>query len=208
MQELRQLEEAHPELQSPVSPTQRVGGKPLTAFPGVQHEQPMLSLDNVFNAEELEAFGRRLGERLQQDVASLGFCCEPKLDGLAVSLMYEAGELVRAATRGDGTTGEDITANVRTIRAIPLRLLRQEPPEALRTASLRSLWAWGIDRITSYNVCYTKLLRGQCLLAAGQLADGNVALAGGSGHDGHACGQRVFSHQFKVRTTATEQPGT
>ncbi len=131
MRELQQLETTHPELQSPLSPTQRVGGKPLAAFPGVRHEQPMLSLDNVFDAGELQAFGRRVGERLQQAVESLNFCCEPKLDGLAVSLLYVDGALVRAATRGDGSTGEDITANVRTIRAIPLRLHGDEWPARL-----------------------------------------------------------------------------
>ena len=119
--ELCALEAAHPELVQASSPTRRVGGAPLEGFGSIVHEQPMLSLDNVFNSEELEAFGRRIQERLV-DVETVTFCCEPKLDGLAVSLLYEHGELVRAATRGDGETGEDISTNVRTIRVIPLRL--------------------------------------------------------------------------------------
>lgn len=121
MNELRELEAANPQWLDVNSPTQRVGGVALTSFGSVQHEQPMLSLDNVFNAEDLAAFGRRVQERLFSNDA-ITFCCEPKLDGLAVSILYEQGELVRAATRGDGVTGEDITLNVRTIRVIPLRL--------------------------------------------------------------------------------------
>ena len=121
LRELQQLEELHPEWRDPHSLTQRVGGAALSAFSSVVHEQPMLSLDNVFNAEELQAFYRRVQERLGPD-SDVAFCCEPKLDGLAVSLLYLEGELVRAATRGDGSTGEEITHNVRTIRSIPLRL--------------------------------------------------------------------------------------
>ena len=121
MNELRELEAANPQWLDVNSPTQRVGGVALTSFGSVQHEQPMLSLDNVFNAEDLAAFGRRVQERLFSNDA-ITFCCEPKLDGLAVSILYEQGELVRAATRVDGVTGEDITRNVRTIRVIPLRL--------------------------------------------------------------------------------------
>ena len=121
MNELRELEAANPQWLDVNSPTQRVGGVALTSFGSVHHEQPMLSLDNVFNVEDLAAFGRRVQERLFSNDA-ITFCCEPKLDGLAVSILYEQGELVRAATRGDGVTGEDITRNVRTIRVIPLRL--------------------------------------------------------------------------------------
>ncbi|MGL4205226.1 MAG: NAD-dependent DNA ligase LigA [Aeromonadaceae bacterium] len=128
--ELQTLEAEHPELVHSHSPTQRVGGAALAAFGSVRHEQPMLSLDNVFNAEELLAFGRRIQERLGHN-EPLTFCCEPKLDGLAVSLLYEAGQLVRAATRGDGESGEEITANVRTIRSIPLTLLGDTPPARL-----------------------------------------------------------------------------
>lgn len=121
MQQLRELEAQHPELITNDSPTQRVGAAPLDAFEQVKHEVPMLSLDNVFDEESYLAFDKRVHDRLKR-AEPLTFCCELKLDGLAVSLLYEDGELVRAATRGDGTTGENITANVRTIRAIPLRL--------------------------------------------------------------------------------------
>ncbi|CNF23575.1 NAD-dependent DNA ligase LigA [Yersinia kristensenii] len=121
MQQLRDLEAQHPELITNDSPTQRVGAAPLDAFEQVKHEVPMLSLDNVFDEESYLAFDKRVRDRLKS-AEPLTFCCELKLDGLAVSLLYEEGELVRAATRGDGTTGENITANVRTIRAIPLRL--------------------------------------------------------------------------------------
>lgn len=121
MQQLRDLEAQHPELITNDSPTQRVGAAPLDAFEQVKHEVPMLSLDNVFDEESYLAFDKRVHDRLKS-AEPLTFCCELKLDGLAVSLLYEEGELVRAATRGDGTTGENITANVRTIRAIPLRL--------------------------------------------------------------------------------------
>ena len=121
MRELRALEEAHPELVTPDSPTQRVGASPLTAFSQVRHEVPMLSLDNVFDEESVLAFNKRVQDRLKSTDA-LTYCCELKLDGLAVSILYENGVLVQAATRGDGTTGEDITSNVRTIRAIPLKL--------------------------------------------------------------------------------------
>ncbi|KUJ00239.1 NAD-dependent DNA ligase LigA [Vibrio sp. MEBiC08052] len=127
MRELIALEEANPGLISPDSPSQRVGGMPLDGFETVQHEIPMLSLDNAFDDQELDSFSRRINERLAGQRIAL-FCCEPKLDGLAVSLLYENGVLVRAATRGDGTTGENITENVKTIRAIPLKLRGDDWP--------------------------------------------------------------------------------
>lgn len=130
MRELRELETAHPELITADSPTQRVGAAPLSAFEQVKHRVPMLSLDNVFDEESYLAFYKRVQDRLKT-AEPLTFCCELKLDGLAVSLLYENGELVQAATRGDGTTGENITANVRTIRAIPLRLHGDNIPARL-----------------------------------------------------------------------------
>ncbi|MBA4501025.1 NAD-dependent DNA ligase LigA [Marinobacterium marinum] len=131
-QALQQLESEYPALIGPDSPTQRVGRKPDTGFAEVTHEQPMLSLDNAFSDDEMQAFVRRVQERLGlADVDRLAFACEPKLDGLAVSLMYEQGRLVRAATRGDGYTGEDITLNVRTLKSVPLRLLGTGWPERL-----------------------------------------------------------------------------
>lgn len=127
MGELRQLEQQNPQLVTPDSPTQRVGAAPLAAFEQVQHEVPMLSLDNVFDEASYLAFNKRVQDRLKSS-DDIVFCCELKLDGLAVSLLYEDGVLTRAATRGDGTTGENITANVRTIRAIPLRLQGENIP--------------------------------------------------------------------------------
>lgn len=130
MQRLQELEKQHPQLITADSPTQRVGATPLSAFASVTHEMPMLSLDNAFNEDEMRAFDRRIRERLQ-DEAEIEYACEPKLDGIAVSLLYQDGLLVRAATRGDGTEGEDVTQNVRTINAVPLRLLGEGYPSVL-----------------------------------------------------------------------------
>jgi DNA ligase (NAD+) len=130
LRELESLEQQHPELITGDSPTQRVGAEPVKAFGQVRHRVPMLSLGNCFSEEELEAFTRRIADRLDNSDA-LEFNAEPKLDGLAVSLRYEKGELVQAATRGDGTTGEDITQNIRTIQSIPLRLIGDVIPPVL-----------------------------------------------------------------------------
>ncbi|WP_258240607.1 NAD-dependent DNA ligase LigA [Pseudidiomarina homiensis] len=124
--ELQQLESDYPELQSAHSPTQKVGSQPLDAFTQVAHEMPMLSLDNAFDSDEFAAFAQRVAERLDSATA-IAYCCEPKLDGAAVSILYEDGKLIRGATRGDGQTGEDITANVRTIRNLPLQLQGDYP---------------------------------------------------------------------------------
>ncbi|PIR10771.1 MAG: DNA ligase (NAD(+)) LigA [Gammaproteobacteria bacterium CG11_big_fil_rev_8_21_14_0_20_46_22] len=126
--ELSALEIAHPTLKSPDSPTLRVGATPLDKFKTVRHEKPMLSLANAFTKEDLEAFIKRITDKLER--ASVSFAVEPKLDGLAVSLRYEDGLLVQAATRGDGQVGEDVTHNVRTIRALPLKL-SGKPPKLL-----------------------------------------------------------------------------
>jgi DNA ligase (NAD+) len=127
MQALLALEREHPELQTADSPTQRVGAEPAAAFSEVQHPVPMLSLDNAFSADDLIDFSRRISKSLKHE--DLVFAVEPKLDGLAVSLTYEQGLLVRAATRGDGRTGENITANVRTLPLVPLRLNGQGWPD-------------------------------------------------------------------------------
>jgi DNA ligase (NAD+) len=128
MRELVELESEFPELVTPDSPTQRVGGTPADLFAPVTHRARMLSLDNVFSREELEAWGRRV-ERIIG--AGARYACELKIDGVAVALTYEAGAYARGATRGDGTTGEDITANIRTVRAVPQRLRTADPPAAL-----------------------------------------------------------------------------
>lgn len=123
---LQELESAHPELIIPDSPTQRVGAAPLPAFEEVRHDVPMLSLGNAFTEEELHAFDKRIRDRLKTD-DTIEYAVEPKLDGLAVSLLYEDGKLVRGATRGDGYTGENITQNIRTVKSVPLRLQGDYP---------------------------------------------------------------------------------
>jgi DNA ligase (NAD+) len=130
MQELVTLEQANPQWLTADSPSQRVGGEALSAFSQVQHEVPMLSLDNVFDDDGLFAFDKRLRERLANN-GDIVYSCEPKLDGIAVSLLYQDGLLVRGATRGDGTTGEDITQNVKTIGSIPLKLRGSDYPKLL-----------------------------------------------------------------------------
>ncbi|SDT97130.1 NAD-dependent DNA ligase LigA [Halopseudomonas salegens] len=136
--ELQAIEAAHPQLVTADSPTQRVGGAPLSAFAEVRHEVPMLSLGNAFDEQSMRDFDRRVREGLDLPAgdlfgggAEIDYCCEPKLDGLAVSILYEQGQLVRAATRGDGSTGEDITTNVRTIRNVPLKLRGKDWPDVL-----------------------------------------------------------------------------
>lgn len=124
--ELQALEAQYPELITADSPTQRVGAAPLDKFGQVSHQIPMLSLDNAFEAADFQAFYQRMADRLDQQI-EFSFCAEPKLDGLAVSIRYENGLLMQAATRGDGFTGEDITSNIKTIRAIPLKLQGEYP---------------------------------------------------------------------------------
>jgi len=127
MQELTAIENESPELIIDSSPTQRVGAAPLDSFLEIRHEVPMLSLSNAFDEDEMTAFDRRIREKLEQD--SVEYVAETKLDGLAISILYEDGQFIRAATRGDGTTGEDVTLNVRTIKSIPLSLLDEKYPK-------------------------------------------------------------------------------
>ncbi|HNE41561.1 NAD-dependent DNA ligase LigA, partial [Accumulibacter sp.] len=128
--ELQALEADHPELASASSPTQRVGAAPLAEFAPVAHARPMLSLNNAFSDEEIAAFDRRVREALAVD-GDVAYSAEPKFDGLAVALLYENGVFVRGATRGDGAIGEDITANLRTLRTVPLHLLGARWPETI-----------------------------------------------------------------------------
>ena len=128
--ELKRLETEFPDSLDPNSPTQRVGAKPDSGFSEVSHQVPMLSLDNVFDADEFQQFVERMTDRLD-GISSLELTAEPKLDGLALSIRYERGELILAATRGDGSTGENVTQNVRTIRSIPLTLHGEHLPEIL-----------------------------------------------------------------------------
>src|SRR5437763_10201266 len=118
MNELKKLEAAHPELITPDSPTQRVGGKPREGFVKVPHSISMLSLDNAYNEEELRKWERRVHELSGR--TDIEYVCELKLDGMSLALRYEGGKLVRGITRGDGSTGEDVTSNVRTVRSVPL----------------------------------------------------------------------------------------
>ncbi|ERI53977.1 NAD-dependent DNA ligase LigA [Pseudomonas sp. EGD-AK9] len=154
--ELQALEAEHPELVTPESPTQRVGGEALDAFGEVRHEIPMLSLGNAFEEDDLRAFDRSVrsglglaGGDLFGGGAEVEYSCEPKLDGLAVSLRYEHGQLVRGATRGDGSTGEDISANVRTIRNVPLRLQGEGWPQVLEVRGEVYMPRAGFDELNA-----------------------------------------------------------
>ena len=148
-QRLSELEGAHPELLRSDSPTQRVGGTPVDRFSQVKHEMPMLSLDNAFNEQDMLDFNRRLQERLGAPAKHLEFACEPKLDGIAVSLLYRDGVLERAATRGDGTTGEDITHNVRTIPSVPLHLRGSDYPSVLEVRGEIYMPRAGFDELNA-----------------------------------------------------------
>lgn len=148
--ELKALELEHPEFVTADSPTQRVGAKPLSGFNQIRHEIPMLSLDNAFSDDEFFAFIKRIEDRLGVLPNPFTFCCEPKLDGLAVSILYVNGVLTQAAMRGDGTTGEDITANIRTIRNIPLQLLTDNPPARLEVRGEVFMPHAGFNRLNEY----------------------------------------------------------
>lgn len=126
LQELRALEERHPDLVTPDSPTQRVGGRPVEGFATVEHPHPMLSLDNAYGEDELRAFDDRV-RKMAEVSGAIAYVAELKIDGLSIALSYDGGQLRRGATRGDGVRGEDVTSNVRTIRAIPLRLREATP---------------------------------------------------------------------------------
>ncbi|MHC4709878.1 MAG: hypothetical protein ACYTA3_05520 [Planctomycetota bacterium] len=134
--ELIGLEQAHPQLHDPNSPTQRVGGEPIDGFTTVSHRVPMMSIDNTYSVDDLKAWHERVIKGLEAegiDPAALHYVCDPKIDGVAVSLRYEQGSLALALTRGDGEQGDDVTAQVRTVRCIPLRLRdhRNPPPDVL-----------------------------------------------------------------------------
>ncbi|MGO2291909.1 MAG: NAD-dependent DNA ligase LigA [Pseudoalteromonas sp.] len=148
LRQLSELEQANPEFQSPDSPTQKVGGAALDKFEQVLHQVPMLSLDNAFSEEEFAAFNRRIKERLM-DNDELTFCCEPKLDGLAVSILYRNGVLVQAATRGDGHIGENITQNVKTIRNVPLKLRGEDFPSEIEIRGEVFMDSRGFDKLNA-----------------------------------------------------------
>jgi DNA ligase (NAD+) len=145
--ELVELETAHPELITPDSPTQRVGGPAREEFPQVVHATPMLSLNNAFSDEEVTGFDRRAREGLGKD--EIEYAAEPKFDGLAISLRYDRGRFVQGATRGDGHTGEDVTANLKTVKAIPLRLRGAEPPASLEVRGEVIMYKADFERINA-----------------------------------------------------------
>ena len=150
MRRLQEIETEFPALQSDDSPSQRVGGEALSAFTQVEHAVPMLSLDNAFSNEEMNDFERRIRDRLNlPDNSEIDYVCEPKLDGVAVSLLYRHGLLERGATRGDGRVGEDITANVRTINSIPLKLQGDNIPELLEVRGEIYLPRKGFEQLNS-----------------------------------------------------------
>lgn len=146
LEQLTQLEAAHPELVTPDSPTQRVGGQPLEGFETVQHATPMLSIDNTYSAEEVRKFDQRVRKALGSQ--TFHYLVDPKVDGVAMSLRYESGALVLAATRGDGLAGDDVTANVRTIRSVPLTLDGADIPEVIE---IRGEVYWPHDSFATWN---------------------------------------------------------
>jgi DNA ligase (NAD+) len=148
--ELKQLEEQFPDLVTPNSPTRRVGGRPLKEFAHVRHLQPMLSLDNTYNVEELRAFDNRVRKLVPGE--TIEYVLEPKVDGVSINLRYESGRLSVGATRGDGVTGDDITANLKTIRAIPLRLETVEPPRLLEVRGEAYMSIEGFKKLNAERV--------------------------------------------------------
>ncbi|WP_459873606.1 NAD-dependent DNA ligase LigA [Halomonas shantousis] len=151
LRRLQALEAAYPDIVTPDSPTQRIGAPLVGGFPEIRHAVPMLSLDNAFDDEELCAFVRRVSDKLESRDEDIAFCCEPKLDGLAVSLVYENGVLIQGATRGDGRTGEGITANLRTLPSVPLRLRGTALPELLEVRGEVYMNHSGFERLNARN---------------------------------------------------------
>lgn len=145
---LKTLEEQYPHLLTPDSPTQRIGAAPLKQFASIQHEVPMLSLENAFDEEDVAAFDQRIQDRLKS-TSSIEYCCEPKLDGVAISIRYVHGILKQAATRGDGYTGEDVTSNVKTIKMIPLQLRGQHLPEVLEVRGEIFMTKVGFEKLNA-----------------------------------------------------------
>ena len=148
LRELQSIEAEYPWLVRDDSPTQRVGAPPLEKFETGQHLVPMLSLENAFDGDEMGEFDRRVRERLGREDA-VTYCVEPKLDGLAVSLLYEDGRFLRGLTRGDGTTGEDVTVNLRTVASLPLRLRGDDVPSRLEVRGEIYMPRGGFERINA-----------------------------------------------------------
>ncbi len=176
--ELQSLESKYPEAHSPNSPTQRVGAPIASALEPVTHGLPMLSLSNVFSDSELIGFIRRVGEKLPQiDDNNIEFCCEPKLDGLAINLTYEDGQLVVAATRGDGGVGENVTNNIKTIASVPLRLMMEHPPKKLEVRGEVYMPKAGFEKMNAEALLHDeKLFANPRNAAAGSLRQLNPAI--------------------------------
>lgn len=169
IKQLRELETAFPEYNSADSPSNKVGGKALSAFEQVTHILPMLSLDNAFTDEDLIAFEKRIFDRLK-DTTQLEFSCEPKLDGLAVAILYKNGKLVQAATRGDGKVGENITENIKTIRCIPLKLRGNDIPAELEVRGEVFMPKAGFEKLNQTQIKrYEKTFANPRNAAAGSL---------------------------------------
>jgi DNA ligase (NAD+) len=163
MRRLQELERAFPDLVTPASPTQRVGGAPAEGFATVRHRSPMLSLSNAFSAEEVRAFDTRVRRLL--DLPVVEYVAEPKIDGLGVSLTYERGVLTRGATRGDGEIGEDVTGNLRTVRSVPLRLQAQVSCEVRGEVFMRKadFAALNVRREEAGEAVFANLIEGERL---------------------------------------------
>lgn len=199
--ELVELERAHPELITPESPTQRVGDRPLTIFPEVRHEIPMLSLENAFDEEEMTAFDNRVRERL--DIAKVTYLAETKLDGLAISLLYADGLLTRAATRGDGSSGEDVTHNVRTIKCIPLSLRGRNIPESIEIRGEVFMTKQGFRRLNqSRQDAGEKIFANPRNAAAGSLRQLDPRITAQRPLSFFAYGMGRYSVDFQVHTHA------
>ncbi|WMY94884.1 MAG: NAD-dependent DNA ligase LigA [Arsenophonus sp.] len=168
MEELKKLEFLYPEFITSDSPTQRVGGLALRSFKEVHHEIPMLSLDHVFDESNYLAFNKRVHSYFKNDL-QLGFCCEPKLDGVAVSLLYKNGKLIQAATRGDGKIGENITNNIRAIVCIPMQLKGHNIPEIIEIRGEVFMTHESFKQLNKEGGCYQKIFSNPRNAAAGSL---------------------------------------
>lgn len=200
LRELQALEQQHPELITDDSPTQRVGATPLTAFNEVKHEMPMLSLGNAMNEQEFIDFDKRARERLE--VEQITYSAEPKLDGLAISLLYEHGKFIRAATRGDGYTGEDVTWNVRTIEAIPLKLMGKAYPERLEVRGEVIMTRDGFEKLNQVQRKQNaKIFANPRNAAAGSLRQLDPCITATRPLSFFSYGMGIVSDDFKIPTT-------
>lgn len=201
MSELRQIEAQEPSLITPSSPTQRVGGAPVSTLANVVHNKPMLSLDNVFSDEELQVFLDRAARNLGIAAEELILVAEPKLDGLALSIVYEHGKLVRAVTRGDGAVGEDVTHNARTIRTIPLTLQADSPPERIEVRGEVFMPKSTFERLNqALGEANQKTLVNPRNAAAGSLRQLNPKMAAKRGLDFIAYGLGACSEGVETET--------